>query len=374
MHWLLFDSATGEVFLEYHGTRSIEGKQAAKSRREEGRNAYSPATTALLDVLATGGMFLPTSYALASTSHRALSPLTLKARELAAHREWRHVVDLHELEKRCGLTPLFIFLAHPPAGQDSPAGVRLSYAGVKDLAIHIPSLFQKKPFVFDEFLKCKGQPLILRGDPRCLRRADTNAMYFEGDLSKLLDSGNVALVFVSRQERRDEHGGLFAAVDSRGVSLPRWPSRGETTTWVAYKVCGGFVCLREREVQRLVTSTPILTFILGVWVCGLGQVTMPDRESPVNICVEILGLAADGEEPAVLPAHPRSQYQVVLTRERVWVKKDEFDRRWSKPTCIHPIVAASKGRRGSGTLMTVVGVSLRVIFTSAPLFESASLD
>lgn len=234
------DNTSGKVFLSDLSERIVEGKARARACQQ----GFSPAAAAAMMLVASStGDPLPDEYPLASCSHRPLAPVLGKTLELARWVKMSEVPDWSEFQRRTGMAALWIFEAHPPQSASrkrrrshEPAAVRLAYDGKDDLSIRYSSIVDpQKKFVRDEFLNCTGQPLMLRGDPRRLLRGDTGRRYFEGDLSNLLSS-RAALVFVSRQSRREEHGGLFAVVDSTGTSLPSMASLSHSTQWVAYGV------------------------------------------------------------------------------------------------------------------------------------------
>ena len=239
------DTSTGHVFLSNLSERTTEGKRAKKEARGGGQlDRLSPAAAAVVAIITTASDALPHYHDLSHCSCRPLSPLTRKALELAQHVDLSAVGDYRELERRTRMAALWVFMADPPSqtskkrrrGQAGPAVVRMTYSVQPDLAITYSSIEdQNKTYRFDSFLQCTGQPMILRGDPRLLLREDTGSPYFE-DLAALLRS-RAALIFASPQSRREEYGGVFAAVDSQGISLPRMASLNHSTQWAAYEVC-----------------------------------------------------------------------------------------------------------------------------------------
>jgi hypothetical protein len=51
----------------------------------------------------------------------------------------------------------------------------------------------------------------------------------------------------------------------------------------------------------------------------------------VTVCHVVVGLAAFGDkQPPLVPANPKSGYRLVLTTDRRWVCKREFDKAWGK--------------------------------------------
>lgn len=70
-------------------------------------------------------------------------------------------------------------------------------------------------------------------------------------------------------------------------------------------------------------------------VCGCEQVAVPGRDTPVTICCEVIGIAAEEDGPTLFPADPKGRYGIVLTRERQWVDKKEFLQQNGKHTYTH---------------------------------------